>query len=103
MLQQSTARGAPYDEAHMSISSRSEERATAIEVYADISCPFTHVGLRRFIAARDASGSGLGLAIVKALVTAHDGDISVVSALGSGTTFTIRLPAIAAEPAFALN
>jgi predicted DsbA family dithiol-disulfide isomerase len=28
-----------------------------IEVYADIVCPFTHVGLRRLIAARDARGS----------------------------------------------
>ncbi len=28
-----------------------------IEVYADIWCPFTHVGLRRFVAARDAAGS----------------------------------------------
>lgn len=29
-----------------------------IEVFADISCPFTHVGLRRLVAARDARGSG---------------------------------------------
>jgi predicted DsbA family dithiol-disulfide isomerase len=28
-----------------------------IEVYADIVCPFTHVGLRRLVAARDARGS----------------------------------------------
>jgi predicted DsbA family dithiol-disulfide isomerase len=28
-----------------------------IEVYADIWCPFTHVGLRRLVAARDARGS----------------------------------------------
>ena len=27
-----------------------------IEVFADIPCPFTHVGLRRFVAARDARG-----------------------------------------------
>ena len=46
MLQQSTVHGSPG------------ARATRIEVYADISCPFTHVGLRRFIAARDARGSG---------------------------------------------
>jgi predicted DsbA family dithiol-disulfide isomerase len=28
-----------------------------IEVFADISCPFTHVGLRRFVDRRDALGS----------------------------------------------
>ena len=28
-----------------------------IEVYADIVCPFTHVGLRRLVEARDAGGS----------------------------------------------
>lgn len=27
-----------------------------IEVFADVGCPFTHVGLRRFVAARDAAG-----------------------------------------------
>jgi predicted DsbA family dithiol-disulfide isomerase len=32
-------------------------RSTHIEVFADIWCPFTHVGLRRLVAARDAKGS----------------------------------------------
>jgi 2-hydroxychromene-2-carboxylate isomerase len=27
-----------------------------IEVFADVTCPFTHVGLRRFVAARNAAG-----------------------------------------------
>jgi hypothetical protein len=28
-----------------------------IEVFADVACPFTHVGLRRLIAERDAGGA----------------------------------------------
>jgi two-component system OmpR family sensor kinase/two-component system sensor histidine kinase BaeS len=37
------------------------------------------------------AGSGLGLAIARQLVQAHGGAISVESAPGQGTTFTIRL------------
>jgi len=41
---------------------------------------------------RDAGGSGLGLAIVRDLAEAHGGTVGVVSALGQGSTFTLRLP-----------
>lgn len=37
-------------------------------------------------------GAGLGLAIVKAILDAHGGTVSVVSKLGAGSTFTLRLP-----------
>jgi signal transduction histidine kinase len=37
-------------------------------------------------------GSGLGLAIVAAIVHAHQGQVSVDSAPGRGTTFELRLP-----------
>lgn len=42
---------------------------------------------------RQTGGTGLGLAIVKHTVGNHGGDISVWSRPGSGSTFTIRLPA----------
>lgn len=39
-----------------------------------------------------ANGSGLGLAIVKRIVGAHHGEVALDSALGRGTTVTVRLP-----------
>jgi signal transduction histidine kinase len=39
------------------------------------------------------TGTGLGLAIVKKAIDDHGGTISVASKEGSGTTFTIILPA----------
>jgi two-component system phosphate regulon sensor histidine kinase PhoR len=42
---------------------------------------------------RDSGGTGLGLAIAKHAVESQGGSISVESKLGSGSTFTITLPA----------
>ncbi len=41
---------------------------------------------------RKLGGTGLGLAIVKHIAKAHNGRVSVKSAPGKGTTFTIHLP-----------
>ena len=41
---------------------------------------------------RDPGGSGLGLAIVDWIVDQHDGEITVDSTSGQGTTVTVRLP-----------
>jgi two-component system sensor histidine kinase SenX3 len=47
---------------------------------------------------RATGGTGLGLAIVKHIATNHGGEVSVWSVEGSGSTFTLRLPAATAEP-----
>jgi len=44
-----------------------------------------------------SSGMGLGLAIVKGIVNGFNGEISFVSTPQSGTTFTVRLPALSKE------
>ena len=38
------------------------------------------------------NGIGLGLAITKSLVVQHDGELSIESELGQGTTVTVLLP-----------
>lgn len=49
-----------------------------------------------------AEGVGLGLYLSEKIIRLHKGNISVISAPGEGTTFTIELPAITAGPADSL-
>lgn len=44
---------------------------------------------------RDTGGTGLGLAIVKHIAELHGGAVTVDSELGRGSTFCVRLPALA--------
>ena len=43
-------------------------------------------------ASREKGGTGLGLAIAKHILTRHRGDLTIVSQVGTGSTFTIDLP-----------
>jgi two-component system, OmpR family, sensor kinase len=41
---------------------------------------------------REVGGFGIGLSLTRNLVQAHGGTISVQSVVGSGSTFTVRIP-----------
>lgn len=43
---------------------------------------------------RKPQGTGLGLAVVKSVAKAHQGDVSLRSEVGRGSTFTVRIPRI---------
>jgi signal transduction histidine kinase len=45
-----------------------------------------------FFSTKGSGGTGLGLSVSHGLIRAHNGEISVKSTMGKGTTFTIRLP-----------
>src|SRR6185436_11980772 len=50
-----------------------------------------------FFSTKGAHGTGLGLSVSYSIIERHSGSISVISKPGSGTNFTIDLPAVAAE------
>lgn len=47
--------------------------------------------------ARSREGSGLGLAIVKHIIDAHEGEVVLTSAPGTGSTFTLEIPQYRSE------
>ena len=78
---------------------RHDARSARVEV-ADTGCGIAPNHLDRIFqpffttkAAGSKSGSGLGLAIVQAIISDHQGSITVESTVGRGTRFTVVIPA----------
>jgi signal transduction histidine kinase len=81
--------GARDDSDFVSIHVRDTGRGIAAEKLEQIFEPFVRID-RGY--SRRTEGTGLGLAIGRDLARAMSGDITVVSTLGEGSTFTLRLP-----------
>jgi signal transduction histidine kinase len=68
------------------------------EGIAEEAQPFVFDRFYRGDPSREGRSAGLGLAIARGLAAAHRGGIDLVSAVGEGSTFTVRLPLPEAGP-----
>jgi PAS domain S-box-containing protein len=73
------------EDSHICISIQNGGQPIPAEVLAKLGTPFFTT---------KQSGNGLGLAIVRRIVEAHDGELSIESALESGTVISVQLPLI---------
>lgn len=80
-----------FDVADTGIGMNDEQQARVFEAFAQADASTQ----KRF------GGTGLGLAISRQFCRMMNGELTVTSALGHGTTFTVRLPRQVAEPAAA--
>ena len=85
---------------------RTKDNTSTISLYALVEVKDTGMGIseedqpkvfERFYRteksrSKETGGTGQGLAIVKHVALTHGGDVSVKSALGKGSTFTMRIP-----------
>ncbi len=81
---------AELDSEHVRFTVRDFGIGIAPENHAMIFEPFRQVDGGH---TRAVGGTGLGLALTQKLVRLHGGEVSLESALGTGSTFTVRLPA----------
>lgn len=71
-----------------------QARVEVVDAGAGIAAEDQEVIFEKFgRATGTTAGSGLGLYIARAIAEAHDGALEVSSAVGEGSTFTLRLPA----------
>ena len=63
----------------------------------DLDLVFDRLYRSRSEAVQQIPGGGLGLTIAQRIVTRHGGTIWAESELGSGTTVTFKLPAVAPD------
>ncbi len=82
------------DEVQISVSDRG--RGIASEDLPHLFEPFYR---GRYAIERQIHGNGLGLSLVKRIAEAHGGRVTVTSAPGAGSTFTLHLPAASPEAA----
>jgi signal transduction histidine kinase len=80
-----------------------ENESVSVSI-SDTGCGISEENLARirdpfFTTKEVGKGTGLGLSIVDRIVTSHGGDLSIESKEGKGTTVTIVLPLVAADPA----
>jgi len=68
-------------------------RDTGIGI-SDTDLPHVFERFYRCDRSRSQPGTGLGLSLARAIARAHGGDITVMSALDQGSTFTITLPQV---------
>ena len=92
---------AGYDK-RIQIRTRAEHDAVVIEV-EDNGVGMEEATRQRlfepFFTTKDADqGTGLGLSIIYAIVRNHDGQITVESEQGVGTTFRVTLPVVERDP-----
>jgi signal transduction histidine kinase len=80
---------AKVDTTHVEVAVQDTGIGIAPEDHAAVFEEFKQVG-RDYT--RKAEGTGLGLALTKRFVELHGGEIHLASALGKGSTFTIKLP-----------
>lgn len=91
----------------LTVGVRVDEAASAVEMYvSDSGHGIDTANLSRifdpFFTTRDVGeGTGLGLSICYGIVRDHGGHIRVDSKVQIGTTFSVLLPALVEEPAFA--